>query len=78
MQSWRLCPVMESGTQTAPMLESLQAAGLLCASTSAVLLREQSHMGRAKDTRMAAGHGFVAEHANETPDRATYWARPNG
>jgi len=54
VNGWRLDPGAGTRTQIAAPLESLQAAGLLRATTNAVLLREQYHLGGVEDTRRMA------------------------
>jgi SAM-dependent methyltransferase len=54
IDTWRLAEEREPAEQIAEWLESLQARGLLRASTNAVLLGEQYHLGGAEDTRRMA------------------------
>jgi len=75
MQSWHLCPGTAASAQIPALLESLQAAGLLRASTSAVLLGEQYHLGGAEDTRrMAEALGLTAD--DHVLDLACYVGGP--
>jgi len=51
MDGWRFEPGADTRAQIAAMLESIQAAGLVRASTNAVLLGEQYQLGGVEDTR---------------------------
>ena len=75
MQTWHLEPGSDSGVQIAAMLESLQAAGLLHASTTAVLLGEQYHLGGAQDTRRMADLLSISA-ADRVVDIACYVGGP--
>jgi len=75
MKGWRLCTGTDASAQISTLLESLQAAGLLRASASAVLLGEQYHLGGAEDTRrMAEALGIAA--ADRVLDLACYVGGP--
>jgi SAM-dependent methyltransferase len=73
--AWRVAPGVDATTGVSVLLESLQAAGLLRASTSAVLLGEQYHLGGVEDTgRMARVLGVTA--ADRVLDLACYVGGP--
>ena len=75
LQTWRLGPGADADAQVAAWLEALQAAGLLRASTNAVLLGEQYHLGGAEDTRrMAEALHLTAE--DRVLDLACYVGGP--
>jgi len=75
MDGWRFDPGTDKRMQIAALLESLQAAGLLRATTNAVLLGEQYHLGGVEDTqRMAEALGITA--ADRVLDLACYVGGP--
>ena len=75
MASWRLTDDADVHAQIAAMLEQLQAAGFLRASTNAVLLGEQYHLGGVEDTRrMAMAVGLAA--SDRVLDLACYVGGP--
>jgi len=75
MDGWRFDPGADTRTQIAAMLESIQAAGLLRASTNSVLLGEQYHLGGVEDTRrMAAALGLTGD--DRVLDLACYVGGP--
>lgn len=72
---WRFGPGAPAEAQIAAMLEQAQATRLLRASTSAVLLGEQYHLGGAEDTRrMAEAVGLGA--GDDVLDLACYVGGP--
>lgn len=75
VDGWRFDTGADTQTQIAALLESLQAAGLLRATTNAVLLGEQYHLGGVEDTRrMAKALGITA--ADRVLDLACYVGGP--
>jgi SAM-dependent methyltransferase len=72
---WRLDEGRDVDLQIAALLEQAQAAGLLRASTNAVLLGEQYHLGGAEDTRrMASALGITS--TDRVIDLACYVGGP--
>lgn len=75
VESWHLDPSSDASAQIPAMLESLQAAGLLHASKSAVLLGEQYHLGGVEDTRRMA-EALEITAADRVLDLACYVGGP--
>ncbi len=75
IDTWRLAEEREPAEQVAEWLESIQARGLLRASTNAVLLGEEYHLGGAEDTRRMA-EALNVNAADRVLDLACYIGGP--